>query len=141
MVAVRSSSGFQLFLQSTRTLWWSGLIYVSLTAGFLLVMLVWDFQVIDELFLRQEILNAVAGLDRTQRHVHILTTATLDVLYPFAYGIFQSGMAYRYLGRWGNLLAPLSLICIPVDLLEGFSALVAICIAVFTRRKLRLQGG
>ena len=121
MVAGLSSNGLKQFLQSTATLWWSGSIYVSLTACFLVVMWVWDFQIIDELFLRQEILNAVASLDRAQRHVHILVTATLDVIYPFTYGIFQSGMAYRYLGRWGELLAPLSLMCIPVDLLEGFS--------------------
>lgn len=84
-------------------------------------MWVWDFQVIDELFRSHEILASVAELDETQKRVHILVTATLDVAYPFAYGIFQSGMAYRYLGWWGKFLAPLSLLCIPVDLVEGFS--------------------
>jgi len=77
--------------------------------------------VIDELFRRREILDSVASLDRTQRQVHIMVTATLDVAYPFAYGIFQSGMAYRYLGRLGKFLAPLSLVCIPVDLVEGYA--------------------
>ena len=102
-------------------LWWSGGAYVLLSLAFLAVMWIWDFVVIDELFGRQEILAAIAALDQTQKQVHVVITASLDVAYPFAYGIFQAGMAYRYLGLWGRFLAPLSLICIPVDLLEGFA--------------------
>jgi len=82
---------------------------------------IWNFQVIDELFIKQEIIDSVAALNQTQTKVHILTTATLDVAYPFAYGAFQAGMAYRYLGRIGTFIAPLSLLCIPVDLIEGFA--------------------
>lgn len=33
-------------------------------------------------------------------------------------------MAWRYLGTLGKWVAPLSLICIPVDLIEGFSQLM-----------------
>ena len=83
-------------------------------------MLVWDFVVIDELFIKEDILAHIAALTDEQKRVHTITTATLDVAYPFAYGIFQAGMAYRFLGRWGKWIAPISLICIPVDLIEGF---------------------
>ena len=109
------------FLCNTAVLRWSFAAYVLLTLAFGVVMWIWDFQVIDEIFLRQDIINAVVAMDDTQRQVHAVTTATLDVAYPFAYGAFQAGMAYRYLGRWGRWIAPLSLICIPVDLVEGFA--------------------
>lgn len=95
-----------------------------LTVGFLAVMWGWSFQVIDELFLKQQILDSVAALSPSQKRVHIVTTATLDVAYPFAYGFFQAGMAYRYLGRIGAFIAPLSLLCIPVDLIEGFAQIM-----------------
>lgn len=98
--------------------------YLALSIAFLIVMWAWDFLVIDEFFKRQDILAGVADLSATQKHVHVIVTATLDVAYPFAYGIFQAGMAYRFLGRWGRLIAPLSLICIPVDLAEGFAQIM-----------------
>ena len=95
--------------------------YLCLTAAFGVVMWVWDFQIIDEMFNAEQILTHVAALTAEQKQVHIITTATLDVAYPFAYGFFQAGMAWRYLGRWGNWIAPLSLLCMPVDLAEGFA--------------------
>ena len=112
------------WLQSPTVLKRSGIAYLVLTIGFLLVMLGWDFQLIDELFVRQEILASLAALSDTQKLVHAITTATLDVAYPFAYGIFQAGMAYRYLGSLGRFIAPLSLLCIPVDLVEGMLQLL-----------------
>ena len=114
-------SELERFLCRTVVLRWSFAAYVLLTLGFGAVMWIWDFQVIDEIFLRQDITSAVTALDETQRQVHAVTTTTLDVAYPFAYGAFQAGMAYRYLGRWGRWIAPLSLVCIPVDLVEGFA--------------------
>lgn len=114
-------SNFVDFLCKTSTLRWSGALYALLSVGFLVVMWRWNFQVIDEVFLRDTLTKSLANLDATQKQVHVLVTATLDVAYPFAYGIFQAGMAYRFLGDWGKWLAPLSLVCIPVDLIEGFA--------------------
>ncbi|MEM9622158.1 MAG: hypothetical protein AAF993_10945 [Pseudomonadota bacterium] len=109
------------FLTRSDVLWISFIAYVCLSLGFVLVMQAWDFLVIDELFIADDILAHLAGMSALQKEVHVLTTATLDVAYPFAYGIFQAGMAYRFLGRWGKWIAPLSLICIPIDLVEGFA--------------------
>lgn len=92
-----------------------------MTLVFGLVMNAWDFVVIDEMFLRDEILAHVGAIAPEQRQVHATMTATLDVAYPFAYGAFQAGMAYRFLGAPGKWIAPLSLLCIPVDLVEGFA--------------------
>ncbi len=84
-------------------------------------MHVWDFLVIDEMFVKPDILAHLSAMTDEQKRVHTITTATLDVAYPFAYGVFQAGMAYRFLGPWGRWIAPLSLICIPIDLTEGLA--------------------
>ena len=85
-------------------------------------MHVWDFGIIDEMFVEEEILQHISAMSDEQKRVHVITTATLDVAYPFAYGFFHAGMAYRYLGGWGKwVAAPLIWICMPVDLVEGFA--------------------
>ena len=99
----------------------SGLAYFFLTCLFVLVMKIWDFHIIDEMYTKEAILSHIGSMSETQRHVHVVLTATLDVVYPFIYGFFQAGMALRYLGSWGKWIAYLSLVCIPVDLTEGFS--------------------
>lgn len=96
-------------------------LYVLSTMLFLVTMHYWDFQIIDEMYDANEILAHIALLSSEQKHVHIALTATLDVVYPFVYGAFQAGMAYRYLGKLGRWVALLSIFCIPVDLIEGFS--------------------
>lgn len=113
------------FLERTLTtsfsLWLSFSAYLGITLAFLVIMRVWDFQVIDEMFSKEAILAHIDAMSAQQRRVHAIATATLDVVYPFAYGTFQAGMAYRYLANWGRWVAPLSLFCIPVDLIEGFA--------------------
>lgn len=95
--------------------------YLIMTVLFLLVMKIWDFHLIDETYAKDAILAQIEAMSDVQKYVHAITTATLDVIYPFAYGIFQAGMAFRYLGPWGKSIGLLSLVCIPVDLIEGFT--------------------
>jgi hypothetical protein len=113
--------GIEQIITRTWILTLSGICYLVMTVLFLLVMRIWDFQLIDEMYSKEAILVQIESMSNDQRYAHALTTATLDVLYPFTYGIFQAGMAYRFLGSWGKWIAPLSLVCIPVDLIEGFS--------------------
>ena len=120
MVLNQAESSFKNYIQNDRVLWCSGIVYLVVSLCFVAVMMVWDFLVIDEYFVGQDILDGLASLNHTQKQVHIIATMTLDVIYPFAYGIFQAGMAYRYLGKLGRYIAPLSLVCIPIDLIEGF---------------------
>jgi hypothetical protein len=113
--------GLEPLITRTWILTLSGICYLAITVLFILVMRIWDFQLIDEMYSKDAILVQIELMSSDQRYAHVLTTATLDVLYPFTYGIFQAGMAYRFLGSWGKWIAPLSLVCIPVDLIEGFS--------------------
>ena len=50
-------------------------------------MQVWGFLMIDEMFKADQIADHIAAMSAKQRQVHIWTTATLDVLYPLAYGL------------------------------------------------------
>lgn len=102
-------------------LWFSFVAYAVLTLSFGIVMQVWDFVIIDEMFDQAQIRAHIEAMTLEQRSVHALLTSTVDVAYPFAYATFQAGMAYRYLGRWGRWIALLSIVCVPVDLLEGFA--------------------
>lgn len=92
---------------------------VALSIGFVLVMNHWDFQLIDEMSDPDKIREHLAGMSETQKRVHIWTTGTLDVLYPFAYGGLFAGLALRFFGRYGPYLALPGILVIPVDLAEG----------------------
>ncbi|MEM1179540.1 MAG: hypothetical protein AAGM22_14425 [Acidobacteriota bacterium] len=112
---------FERAITTNFALWLSLSAYLIMTLAFVVITRVWDFWLIDEMFSKAKILAHIDALSAEQRRVHAITTATLDVAYPLAYGTFQAGMAYRFLGRWGRRVAPLSLICMPVDLIEGFA--------------------
>lgn len=117
----KTFSEVKRLVTNPRMLWMTGIAYLCITVLFAVVMAVWDFVLIDEMYISEAILSHIDALSDLQKRVHIITTATLDVAYPLAYGFFQAGMAYRYLGALGKWVAPLSLICIPVDLLEGYT--------------------
>ncbi len=88
-----------------------------MTVLFGVVMLVWDFELIDEMYRADVIAAHVRAMSAEQRTVHAWMTATLDVAYPLAYGAFFLGAALRFFDhRW---LALPALLVVPVDLAEG----------------------
>ena len=115
------SKEFEKFITRKSTIQFTFVLYVISTLLFAVAMYYWDFQIIDEMHDADEILTHLAMLSSEQKYIHIVLTTTLDVVYPFIYGFFQAGMAYRYLGNLGRWAALLSIFCIPVDLIEGFS--------------------
>ena len=92
------------------------------TACFGIIMGLWQFHIIDEMYHAQDILAHIASMTPLQRQVHRWMTATLDVLYPFTYASYFIGMAYKAFPAptafWLSLPA---ILCIPVDLVEGYS--------------------
>lgn len=110
-----------MFLTNKATLWLLFALTVVLSLLFAVVILVWDFMLIDEMFDARQIADHIAALSTTQKKVHIWTTATVDVLYPFAYSGLFAGIALKAFGRAGLWLALPALSCIPVDLTEGFA--------------------
>lgn len=112
-------TGFLKSLSSTRALWVSFIATVLISIAFLVVMAHWNFLLIDELSNAEVIRTHIAALSDTQKQVHILATATLDVLYPFAYASLFIGLAIRFYPNWGMALALRSVLVVPVDLSEG----------------------
>jgi len=107
------------FLTANKTLWTSFVALILLSLGFLAVMQIWQFEIIDEIYDARKLTDHLAAMTAEQKHVHAWTTGTLDVAYPFAYGILFIGMALRHFGKAGPFLALFPTLCIPVDLLEG----------------------
>lgn len=102
-----------------RTLWASGLIYLFLTIGFGIVISIFDLHIIDEVWDPERVREIVSAFSPEQRHAHFWMTLILDMPYPLAYGIFYIGLALRFFGRWGPLLAAPAIITIPADLIEN----------------------
>lgn len=113
------------FLTKTRTLCTLGILMALCLLSFLSVMLLYDFQIIDEMYNPDAVREHIQGMTPKQRHVHILLTATLDVLFPLIYGSLYAGLAWRSFGagkgRLRQVLIMLpSVLVVPVDLTEGF---------------------
>lgn len=106
--------------RSSRALWVFFALTLILTAAFIAAMSIWDFTVIDEMYHADQIQSHVELMSPLQRRVHIIVTATLDVLYPLIYGGLFAGLCLNAFPKYKWLAAP-ALICIPVDLLEGVS--------------------
>lgn len=109
------------FLTQKNTLWLLLAITLITTVSFGVVMHIWDFLLIDEMYDAEQISAHISALSAEQKQVHIWTTATLDVLYPLVYGLLFAGVALKAFGKNGLLLALPSLLCIPADLSEGFA--------------------
>lgn len=107
-------------LTKAKTLWFLFWATLAMTLGFGLIMRIWQFEIIDEMYEPDQIRAHVAAFTATQKTVHAWMTATLDVAYPFAYGSLFIGMALRFFGRAGFWLALPSVLVIPVDLAEGY---------------------
>ena len=109
------------YLSGTKCLWFSFLLTLLLSLIFVVVMLVWQFTIIDEMFDADQIRQHLDALSPQQKLAHAWLTATVDVLYPFAYAAFFIGVSHRSFGphRWW-LLIP-SVLVVPADLIEGYS--------------------
>jgi len=94
---------------------------LALTLCFGIVMYVGGFGIIDEMYNVRDIEDHIKAMEPAQRSAHAWLTGTVDVIYPFAYGAFFIGIAIRYFGRFGPLLALPSLLVIPADLTEGYA--------------------
>lgn len=107
------------FLTKTEMLWASFISTILLTLLFGVIMRVWDFTIIDEMYDPAQVVAHIDAMTPTQSTVHAWMTGTLDVAYPLVYGAFFVGMALRFFGRFGPWLAIPGVAVVPVDLTEG----------------------
>lgn len=110
-------------LKHARTLWILFILFVLQSIGFGVIMMVWDFTVIDEISDPETVRQHIAAMNETQRSVHAWMTATLDVMYPLTYGPLFAGLALRTLKPVFALPAWL---VIPTDLAEGYVQVMAL---------------
>lgn len=109
------------YLSRSKTIWATFALTIILTLLFGVVMHVWDFGIIDEMYDAEKISAHISAMTETQRSVHAWMTATLDVAYPFAYSAFFIGVAIKAFGKHGKWLVLPAVLVIPADLLEGLS--------------------
>lgn len=83
-------------------------------------MRIYEFKIIDEIWVSADILMHIDKLSADARTAHIWVTVTLDVLYPLSYAALFGGLARAGFPAKAWLAYPI-LICVPFDLLEGLS--------------------
>lgn len=101
----------------TRTLWLTGTAFALLTLAFAVWIGAGGLLLIDETWRPGEVRALVEAMSPGQRRSHALMTLVLDVPYPFAYGAFLAGSAWRAFGR--TWLALPAVLAVPADLVEG----------------------
>ena len=107
------------FLTNGKTIIFLGLAFLALTLGFGVWIQAYDLHIIDEISDPDQIRAVVAAMTPEQRSEHWWMTLVLDYFYRLADGGFFAGMALRFFGKAGPLLALPSLICIPADIIEN----------------------
>ena len=113
-------------LTRTSTLWWLFAATVVITELFPILAGVFDLTLIDGISSPEAARQVIAAFSADQRVAHAWITATLDVVYPLAYGLFFAASTVRFFPSAGRYLAWLPLLAIPVDLLEGMVQVLAL---------------
>ncbi|EKU96216.1 hypothetical protein Lepto7375DRAFT_0195 [Leptolyngbya sp. PCC 7375] len=116
----------QSMITKTSVLWINFVITILLTLAFLLIAGHWDFIFIDAVASPANVRALLEQMSVTQKTIHAWSTATLDVVYPFAYGSLFAGVALRFFSKYGVYLALPALLAIPVDLIEGVIQVLAL---------------
>lgn len=104
-------------------LWGLFALFVLETIGFGVIMMVWDFHIIDEMSNPASIIAHIEAMSGLQRHVHVVMTATLDVAYPLTYGALFAGLALKV---FRPIFAVPSILAVLIDLTEGVVQVLAL---------------
>ena len=107
------------FLKNGRTITLCGLAFLGLTIAFAVWIEIYDLSILDEISDPEEIRARLAAMSPSQMTSHWWMTLLLDYAYPLAYGGFFAGLALRFFGKAGLLLAVPAFIAIPADMIEN----------------------
>jgi hypothetical protein len=113
-------------LSEAPVLWFSFITTLLLSVVFQVVVDVWQLTLLDMMFDAERLKVAIASMTQQQRFVHVIVTATLDVIYPLAYGGFFIGAAFKFFPKMGSGLAVPSMMLILVDWFEGVIQIMAL---------------
>lgn len=100
------------------------LFLISLICGILFPVISkkFGFEFLDAFYHPIEVTNIVNSMSPKMLRMHTIATLTLDVIYPFAYGLFFIGLISRLSSKIKLIFIPLTLIF--VDILEGINQVV-----------------
>ncbi len=113
-------------LSQPRVLWVALFVTIILSVTFPVVELLFQIPLIDAIVEPDLVRQIIAEMTPHQRARHAWITATLDVVYPLAYGSLFVGSALALYERFGGYLAAVLFFVIPVDLLEGVVQVLAL---------------
>ena len=113
-------------LTKTSTLWGLFAATLLITVAFALLRDYLGISFIDGIASPELTREAISSFTAEQRTQHAWITATLDVAYPLAYGLFFAGSAMCFFPRQARWLALPGLLAIPIDLLEGVIQVLAL---------------
>ena len=99
---------------------------ILITIVFLVIGSLWGITFLDKISDPSEARIAISSMSADQRLVHAWITATLDVVYPLAYGALFIGSALKFYDNFGWLIASPFFVLVPTDLLEGFIQVLAL---------------
>ena len=114
------------FLTKSSTLWILAVVQVAIGAGFFFIGDHFEFSLLDEVYSLDVVQAKLEALSSEQKRIHTITTATLDTMYPLAYGGMFVGLAWRFLGPAGSYAAIPGLAVIPIDLTENSVQILAL---------------
>lgn len=112
-------------LTATPVLWALFVLSLVLMFMFQAVSSAWDLRFVDAISSPPLVREVIAGFSDEQRTVHAWATATIDVAFPLAYGLFFAGSALCFFPGLRFLALP-GLAVIPVDVLEGVVQVLAL---------------
>ena len=87
--------------------------------GFVVIHNISDVTFIDMLAKPGEVLAVVGAMTPSQKLVHILVSASLDMAFPMAYGGLMVGLVHRYFLRATWILSVPALLAIVFDVVEN----------------------
>ena len=123
---MRAANPLKNFLTKTPVLWILAVVMILIGMSFGYVSQVYEINLLDEISDPERVRSSIAAMSEEQKRVHLWTTGVLDVAFPLAYGGLFVGLAWRFLGAAGPLLALPGLAVIPIDLTEGVVQIMAL---------------
>ena len=99
---------------------------IALGIGFFLWMPHVGGTILDSVASVDDTSALLASMSEAQKTSHFWMTLCLDILFPLTFGAFFAGMALRFPGRLGLLLAVPAFAVLSADILENITQLFAL---------------
>lgn len=114
------------FLKNTGVLWGLFVATIGLSVGFAMWAPAVGDSILDMLSEVDDVKGLLANMSDAQKAAHFRMTTLLDIPFPIVSGGLFAGMAWRFFGKAGFLLALPAFVFIPADLLENTIQLMAL---------------